>query len=173
MLAAAVVQKKDETQIKYLQDVASGGYRIAGWQKEALQSSLSILADPLPTAASNDPGYKPLNEEEQSLFAAGRQLYLNTCSGCHGTNGEGLERFAPPLRESEWVLGNEKKLALILLHGMEGPLEVNGKQYDVPQIMPVMPSLSTIDDRDLAATLTYVRRAWGHQAEPHCPRHRR
>lgn len=107
-----------------------------------------------------------LDEEALQQFARGRQQYLSICSGCHGTDGRGIKRFGPPLVQSEWVLGDARKLSLILLHGMEGPLEVNGKQYDVPDILPVMPSHSVVDDSEIAAILTYIRNEWGHQAGP-------
>ena len=74
--------------------------------------------------------------------------------------------MGPPLAGSEWVLGDEKRLALIILHGMEGPLEVAGKTYDAPDILPVMPAHSTMDDGSIAAILTYIRNEWGNQAEP-------
>jgi mono/diheme cytochrome c family protein len=102
-----------------------------------------------------------LDENEQKQFVSGRQLYLTMCAGCHGSDGGGQPRFAPTLIGSDWVLGDEKRLALILLHGMEGPLEVNGKRYDAPEILPVMPSHSTMDDADIASILTYIRNAWG------------
>ncbi len=105
-----------------------------------------------------------LNENEQIQFVSGRQLYLTTCAGCHGSDGKGLNRFAPPLIGSDWVLGDEKRLALILLHGMEGPVQVNGKLYDAPEILPVMPSHSTMDDGSIASILTYIRNEWGNDA---------
>ena len=107
-----------------------------------------------------------LNDDEQKVFASGRQLYLNTCSGCHGTDGAGLARFGPPLIGSEWVLGDEKRLALILLHGMEGPIEINKRVYDAPDILPVMPSHSTMDDASLTSILMYIRNEWGNNAGP-------
>ncbi len=33
----------------------------------------------------------PLNENEQQQFVSGRQLYLTTCAGCHGSDGKGHE----------------------------------------------------------------------------------
>ena len=108
----------------------------------------------------------PLGEDDQKLFASGRQLYLNTCSGCHGTDGRGMARFAPPLMGSDWVLGDGKRLALILLHGMEGPVDVAGKAYNTPDILPVMPAHSTLDDASITAILTYIRNEWGNQAGP-------
>ena len=103
----------------------------------------------------------PLNTNEQKQFVSGRQLYLTTCAGCHGSDGRGQPRFAPTLIESDWVSGDERRLALILLHGMEGPIQVNGKRYDAPEILPVMPSHSTMDDADIASILTYIRNEWG------------
>ena len=105
-----------------------------------------------------------LDEKEKEQFALGRKFYLSSCSGCHGNDGGGLNRFAPPLRKSEWVLGDENRLALIVLHGIEGPLEVAGKRYAEPDILPVMPGHSTLDDGTLAAILTYIRNEWGNQA---------
>ena len=108
----------------------------------------------------------PLSEADQKLFASGRQLYLSTCSGCHGTDGAGMSRFAPPLIGSDWVLGDGKRLALILLHGMEGPVDVAGKVYNAPDILPIMPAHSTMDDASITAILTYIRNEWGNQAGP-------
>lgn len=107
-----------------------------------------------------------LNAEGMKQFAAGRQSFLTYCAGCHGSNGKGMKRFAPPLAGSEWVIGEDKRLALILLHGIEGPIEVSTQRYDVPDILPVMPSHSTLDDADIANIMTYIRNAWGHSSEP-------
>ena len=71
-----------------------------------------------------------------------------------------------PLVNSEWVLGDEKRLVLILLHGLEGPIDVAGVHYNSPDILPIMPAHSTMDDGDIAAILTYIRNEWGHQASP-------
>lgn len=125
------------------------------------------------------PGFDPvqesgeevmLSEEAMVQFARGRQKYLTSCAGCHSNDGSGVNRMGPPLLGSEWVVENEVRLALIILHGMEGPVEVSGKVYDAPEILPVMPSHSTMDDASIAAILTYIRNEWGNQAEPVSPR---
>jgi glucose/arabinose dehydrogenase/mono/diheme cytochrome c family protein len=115
---------------------------------------------------NNLPKKNPLTADEQKLFALGRQHYLTTCAGCHGTDGAGLNRFAPPLAGSQWVTGDEKRLALIVLHGMEGPVDVNGKVYTTPDILPVMPAHTTMDDGVITAILTYIRNEWGNEAGP-------
>jgi mono/diheme cytochrome c family protein/glucose/arabinose dehydrogenase len=121
------------------------------------------------------PGFNPkeatlasgtLDSESMKQFADGRQKFLTSCASCHGANGKGANRMGPPLVNSEWVLGDEKRLSLILLHGIEGPIEVAGKKYDSPEILPVMPAHSTMDDASIAAILTYIRNEWGNQANP-------
>jgi mono/diheme cytochrome c family protein len=77
-----------------------------------------------------------------------------------------MKRMAPPLAGSDWVLGNEKRLALLILHGLEGPVDVDGKKYDAPDILPVMPSHSTMEDASITAVLTYIRNEWGNHAGP-------
>jgi len=121
---------------------------------------------PQKTMVSQQDSKSFLDEKSLIQFAEGRQKYLATCSGCHGVDGKGINRFAPPLRGSEWVLGDATTLSLIVLHGMEGPMVVAGKKYDAPAILPVMPAHSTMGDPDIAAILTYIRNEWGNQAEP-------
>lgn len=105
-----------------------------------------------------------LSDADLEQFALGRKHYLATCAGCHGTNGEGMQRMAPPLAGSDWVVGNEKRLALLILHGLEGAVDVAGKMYDAPEILPVMPSHSTMDDGAIRAVMTYIRNEWGNHA---------
>lgn len=138
-----------------------------GLDQNKIASLVMLFEWPGHTVAKNAaPAKSLLNEDDKKQFALGRQHYLTTCAGCHGTDGSGLNRFAPPLIGSEWVLGDQKRLALILLHGMEGPVDVMGKVYDVPEILPVMPSHSTMDDGALTAVLTYIRNEWGNAAGP-------
>ncbi|GAB3717688.1 hypothetical protein GCM10027592_59960 [Spirosoma flavus] len=132
-----------------------------------MASLRSLFEWPGHVAAKNPVQKKSLlSEDDQKLFALGRQQYLTTCAGCHGTDGAGMARFAPPLIGSDWVLGDDKRLSLIVLHGMEGPVEVNKKTYDVPDILPVMPAHSTLDDASITAILTYIRNEWGNNAGP-------
>lgn len=118
----------------------------------------------LPRAAS-----RPLSGTEARLFAGGRQVYLTTCAGCHGTDGGGLLPLGPPLLDSPWVLGSPERLVRILLHGLEGPIEMNGTRWEAPTILPEMPSLAVLDNESLAAVLTYIRREWNHSGSPISP----
>ncbi len=90
----------------------------------------------------------------------GKTLYEVSCGACHQVAGEGKEGVASPLAGSEWVTGSEKRLLLIALDGVRGPIEVKGRRYQLE-----MPALRHVyGDEDMAAILTYIRRAWGNNA---------
>ena len=95
---------------------------------------------------------------EMSFAEFGKRLYSN-CMSCNQASGRGLPPVYPPLRGSEIVLGEPETLVKILLHGLEGRIEVDGQVYN--QVMPAAP-LRT--DDEIAAVLTYVRSAWGNSA---------
>jgi len=103
---------------------------------------------------------KPLTEAEKALFDAGREMYVVVCGACHQPNGLGIEGLAPPLVDSEWVLGSPDRLARITLHGVRGPISVKGKTWQLAD----MPRLDVLGDQELAGLLTYIRREWGHTA---------
>ena len=100
----------------------------------------------------------PLSPQQQEWFNAGRGIYAGVCAACHQTTGRGLEGLAPPLLDSEWVLGSEQRLIRVLLHGLSGPIKVRRRQYtgDMPAFG------QALNDTQLASVLTYIRREWGH-----------
>lgn len=105
-----------------------------------------------------------LTPEEIARFDTGRALFDTTCSGCHGKGGTGAPGHAPALAGSSRVRGSTDTTIRILLHGLEGPLESDGQRFN--SSMPAAPFKS---DEEMAAVLTYVRRAWGNNAEPVAP----
>ncbi|QDT91535.1 c-type cytochrome [Gimesia algae] len=90
----------------------------------------------------------------------GKRIY-NNCLSCHQANGEGLSGKYPPLNQSEWVASDDRILARILLSGLSGPVEVNGKRFNGQ-----MPGWKQLSDRDIAAVLTYVRASWENRFPP-------
>jgi mono/diheme cytochrome c family protein len=105
-----------------------------------------------------------LGPDAQALFDLGKELYQFTCASCHQLHGNGQEGLAPPLRGSTWVTGSEGRLVRIVLNGLRGPLRVQDKVYAQD-----MPALGVLEDEQIAALLTYVRREWGHSAAPVAP----
>lgn len=94
--------------------------------------------------------------------ADGAALYAAMCAACHQAQGGGLAGVFPPLAGSEWVLGDERTAAAIVLHGVSGELTVKGIRY-----RGAMPSFKTqLDDDQLAALLTHLRGQWGNTGAP-------
>jgi mono/diheme cytochrome c family protein len=93
--------------------------------------------------------------------AHGKQVYELVCGICHGTDGLGKPGQAPPLAGSEWVITKGyDRLTRIPLAGLNGPMQVNGKDWN----LAMAPMGAALSDTDLAAVLTYVRNSWGNQA---------
>lgn len=156
LLASSIAQSGIEKNITQLKKIANEySDTTQNWLQNALLAGAANVKSDFVVNSSHDINIDP------KMMAAGRQKYLNLCASCHGTNGDGMKRFAPPLAASEWVVGDDQKLAMLLLHGMQGPVEVNGKKYDAPEILPEMPSFSTLQNEDIAAIATYIRNAWG------------
>ncbi len=107
------------------------------------------------------PKIVPLTADQEKQFAAGRDLFAASCAACHQLTGLGMEGLAPPLADSEWVLGPSDRLMRIVLHGIRGKIGVMGRNYEME-----MPALNVFDDEQIAAVLTYIRREWEHGASP-------
>lgn len=97
-----------------------------------------------------------LTPAQKALFEKGQAQFALVCAACHQPNGQGLAGLAPPLVNSRWALGDERILARIVLSGK------------VQENM-VMPPMKTFDDETLAGIFTFIRRSWGHEADPVSP----
>lgn len=106
----------------------------------------------------------PLTAEQQKLYDNGRMIYAGLCAACHQPTGTGLEGLAPPLVDSEWVLGPADRPVKIVLNGLGGPVNVGGRTWRLE-----MPPLPTFTDEQIAGVLTYIRREWEHNASPVAP----
>ena len=105
--------------------------------------------------------YKPKQVDQRSakLIARGKQVY-NICKVCHQVNGLGQFPTYPPLTNTSYVTGDATVLIKIMLHGLDGPITVGGKNYDA-----TMPPITVKNDHDIAAVISYIRQAWGNEAE--------
>ena len=100
-----------------------------------------------------------LTPAEKALVQKGEVVFRGACAACHQLDGRGQRGLAPPLRNSEWVTGPGERLARIALHGVQGPIEVDGETWNLE-----MPGQGHLSDKELAQVLSYLRRAFGHQA---------
>jgi mono/diheme cytochrome c family protein len=77
---------------------------------------------------------------------------------CHQPDGNGTPGQFPPLTGSEWLKEKEPgRIIRIVLNGLNGPLQLNGKSYNGSMV----PWKDTLKDEEIAAVLTYVRKAKG------------
>ena len=92
----------------------------------------------------------------------GAAIFASHCAACHQATGAGLPGVFPPLAGSDWVAGKEATLIAIVLHGINGPLTVEGKLFN-----GAMPTFQAqLQDAEVGAVLTFVRSQWGNTGGP-------
>ena len=90
----------------------------------------------------------------------GKKVFDATCITCHQANGLGVPGQYPPLVGSEWAQGSEERAIRIVLHGLNGPITVEGKEFN--NVMA--PLGAALKDEQIANALSYVRASWGNTA---------
>lgn len=95
----------------------------------------------------------------------GLQLYRSICATCHGADGKGIENLAPPLKGSEYIEGSMKRLAAIILHGISGPINVNGKVYQLNNEMPGLLNNKDISDQDIVDIIRFTQNAFAKEGK--------
>lgn len=99
----------------------------------------------LQTAQEN---LKPLTEDE--LLKLGKIQYEKSCVMCHQSSGLGLPPTFPPLERSRIVTGPLDASIAYIMAGVPGTaMQAFGEQ---------------LDDRSMAAVITYIRHEWGNDA---------
>lgn len=107
------------------------------------------------------PGGGPSAELSQA--DRGKKVFSANCATCHQANGLGVAGQYPPLAGSEYVTGSTKRLGMIILKGLQGPLMVKGVQYGTAVMQPWD---KTLNDAKIADVMTYIRQEWGNNAGP-------
>ena len=110
------------------------------------------------TSADQLASYQP-KSGAASMLAHGKAVYATYCGLCHGSDGLGKPAQAPPLAGSEWVAKDITSLARIPLTGLNGPIQVKGRDWNLS--MAAMGA--SLSDADLAAVLTCIRESWGNK----------
>lgn len=92
--------------------------------------------------------------------ADGALLFASRCASCHQATGAGLPGVFPPLAGSEWVNGDPKLVARILLLGVTGKITVAGSTFNGS-----MPAFgTTLTDNEIAAVASHVRSSFGNHS---------
>ncbi|MFT5528046.1 MAG: mono/diheme cytochrome c family protein/lysophospholipase L1-like esterase/glucose, partial [Pirellulaceae bacterium] len=112
---------------------------------------------------------KHLSAADQEAYKLGAEVFKrhSHCMTCHQPHGKGMGTVYPSLVGSPWVTGSEDRLVKMALHGLWGKITVNGRTYDPARGVPPMTAFGQmLNDKELAAVLTFVRNTWDNQASP-------
>jgi glucose/arabinose dehydrogenase/mono/diheme cytochrome c family protein len=102
-----------------------------------------------------------VDDDLQKHLPMEERLYNTFCGTCHQRNGQGVRNRMPPLAGTDWVTGNKERLIMVVLNGLQGPIEINGEAYN-----SVMPPHRFLKDEEIGTILTYIRRSFGNNAGP-------
>jgi nitrite reductase (NO-forming)/hydroxylamine reductase len=91
----------------------------------------------------------------EERIASGEKLFATHCSACHQANGQGINGAFPPLAGSDYLEQGGMVAVGAVLHGLSGPITVNGVDYN-----SVMPPLSYLNDSEVADVVTFVINSW-------------
>jgi mono/diheme cytochrome c family protein len=88
-------------------------------------------------------------------YPTGATTFQANCAVCHGAKGAGTPSLAPPVTSypARYAANDEgrKQLAMTVLNGMFGGIEVEQKHFDFK-----MPEFIQLDDATLAGVLNFV-----------------
>lgn len=98
---------------------------------------------------------RPSASSKEERIKLGESAYKTNCMACHQSGGQGIPSAFPPLAGSDFLNADPNRAIRVLLHGLSGPVKVNGETYD-----SVMPALQLADE-EAANILTYLYNSWG------------
>ena len=165
----SVIDKKYATQAIFQEAIMSS---LEGKEEKYLNTMNpnELLKSNLKTALNNHQ-----KNELNSIFVKeknvvdnrtkGLQLFRSICATCHGADGKGIQDLAPPLKGSEYIDGSMKRLASIILYGISGPINVNGKLYQLNNDMPGLIDNYSISDQDIADIIRFTQNAFAKQGQ--------
>jgi glucose/arabinose dehydrogenase/cytochrome c553 len=87
-------------------------------------------------------------------------LFNSYCASCHQRNGKGDNNRFPSLRGTDYVTGDKARLINIILNGLQGQINVDGRSYN--GLMPAHANI--LDDHAVASIATYVRNRFGNDS---------
>ena len=85
-------------------------------------------------AAAGGPGGG--EQVELSPRDRGKKVFAANCQTCHQANGLGVPGQYPPLAGSEFTNGGSRRMAMIVLKGLQGPVTVKGQQFGTAVMQP-------------------------------------
>jgi len=107
----------------------------------------------------------PTAEQTSAMMETGKKIYDDQCAECHQAEGQGVPRVYPPLASNQSILMGFpiNPIRIVLNGGYPPSTEGNPRPYGMP------PFFQDLNDDQVAAVVTYIRRSWGNSAPPVSP----
>ena len=140
-----------------------GGAYVGRYSGSFSGDSLDPLGGPPPSKKVGAAGPGGGQAQELTPAERGKKIFSANCQTCHQTNGEGVPGQYPPLAGSEFTNGGSRRMGMIVLKGLQGPVKVKGQQFGSAVMQPWD---KTLTDQKIADVMTYERSEWGNHASP-------
>jgi mono/diheme cytochrome c family protein len=88
----------------------------------------------------------------------GQKLYVQHCQSCHMEDGSGLRGLIPPVASADYLHTHRNQLPCLIRHGMDGPVTVNGIEYN-----KAMPGVETMREDEITNLLNYIQTNFGNK----------
>lgn len=138
-------------------------YRSTQHLSDADLRAMALFLQRLPPVPA--PVTDPLPKADSTLMARGSRIYEQHCAQCHGERGEGVAGAYPSLAGNRAVtMAVPANLIRVVVSGGYLPSTAgNPRPYGMP------PFSQTLNDEEIAAVLSFLRRSWGNEAEAVSP----
>lgn len=124
---------------------------------EADLRAIAVFLKSLPQVERPAPAAEPV---APARLAEGERLYADHCAACHGAQGEGADGLIPPLAGNRTVtMDPPANLVRVIVNGGFAPATASR-----PRPFGMPPFAHTLDDDQIAAVATFLRRRWGANA---------
>ena len=116
----------------------------------------------LPAGASHEAAPLVQTATVGTMVSLGASLYDRHCAECHGKQGQGIAKAYPALAGNHTVTAQHihNLVQMVWRGGFAPATAANPRPFGMPPFQQVL------NDKELAAVLTYVRTSWGNQAGP-------
>ncbi|MCC6193691.1 MAG: c-type cytochrome [Burkholderiales bacterium] len=131
-----------------LASMRDNGLRISDEDEARVLDYLATYLGPHPPAEAA--------ASAQPVAADGRQVYADNCAACHGPEGRGQPGSFPPLAGNPDLARDPLFPVQVVLHGLAGRIEIDGKAYD-----GAMPPFDHLSNGEVAAVVNFLHGSLG------------
>ncbi len=145
---------------QFLSDADLGA--LVGYLLDPPESARAKTSGGTSSVAASPPGpAEAVSQVPPASLKQGEKIHDLHCAQCHGKRGQGISGAYPPLAGNRRVMAaNPANLVQTVMRGGFAPATAgNPRPFGMPAY------LLTLTDADIAAVLSYIRNAWGNQAE--------